>query len=441
MKIIKWKLIINNIGDIKRILIFSVNQNNIINIVKEKTELYFYTLLDQKKLLIQIDEKMIELDLSKDHEENLKEYTQNVEINNIVKAILVYRKINILSYDNDYQNKLDDRYIYCRDYNSLVPEYTNKLYFLIIRDILNHRYFGSDYISAFLTYGVGYFLKSNISSFLIRPFINQYNINEYKYIVKGPTFNDFFIRELKTPLKVFKNNNIIYAPASSRAMCYNYKNFYKLKLYIKGKKFSLSKLLDEKKLYTKYSVIICRLAINDYHHLHMPEDGTLIKIKEFNGTYVSVDKDYLKSEINVLNDNKRVVMKFKREDGSKFYLIMIGSILVASIVQNVELNKRYYTCEKIAYFQYGGSCVVYVSDRNIHFDDDLLYYSNEEIESYIKAGEQIGNLKQSRNIPYIRNYRIKKHIIGFLNQLIEYIVKLFIKINNTYLKNLNFEIV
>jgi phosphatidylserine decarboxylase len=433
MKIIKWKLIINNIADIKRILIFSVNQNNIINIVKEKTELYFYTLLNQKKLLIQIDEKIIELDLNED--------THNVEINSVVKAVLFYKKINTQIYEDSYQNKIDDRYIYCRSYNSLAPEYTNKLYFLIIRDILNHRYFGSDYISAFLTYAVGYFLKSNISSFLIRPFINHYNINENNYIVKGPTFNDFFIRELKTPLKVFKNNDIIYAPTSSRAMCYNYKNFYKLKLYIKGKKFSLSKLLDEKKLYTKYSIIICRLAINDYHHLHMPEDGILIKIKEFNGTYISVDKDYLKSEINVLNDNKRVVMKFKRTDGSKFYLIMVGSILVSSIVHNVELNKKYYTCEKIAYFQYGGSCVVYVSDKNIHFDDDLLYFSNEEIESYIKVGEQVGNLKQSRPLPYIKNYRIKRHVIGFINQLIECIVKLFIKINNTYFKNLNFEIV
>jgi len=433
MKIIKWKLIINNISDIKRILIFSVNQNNIINIVKEETELYFYTLFNQQKILVQVDEKMVELDLDKN--------THNVEINNTVKAILTYKKVNTRTHEIDSQNKIDDRYIYCRDYNSLVPEYVNKVYFLVIRDILNHRYFGSDYISAFLTYGVGYFLKSNVSSFLIRPFINHYNINENKYVVKGPSFNDFFIRELKVPLKVFKNNDTIYAPVSSRAMFYNYKNFYKLKLYIKGKKFSLSKLLDEKKLFTKYSVVIFRLAINDYHHLHMPEDGTLIKIKEFNGTYISVDKDYLKSEINVLNDNKRVVMKFKRGDGSIFYLIMVGSILVSSIVQNVELNKKYYTCEKIAYFQYGGSCVVYVSDQNIHFDDDLLYFSNEEIESYTKVGEEIGNLIQSKPKIYIKNYKIKRHIIGFINQLIECIIKLFIKINNTYLKNLNFEIV
>jgi phosphatidylserine decarboxylase len=332
--------------------------------------------------------------------------------------------MNIQIHDVDSQNKIDDRYIYCRDYNSLVPEYINKSYFLVIRDILNHRYFGSNYISAFLTYSVGYFLKSNASSFLIRPFINHYNINENKYIVKGPSFNDFFIRELKKPLKVIKNSNIIYAPVSSRAMFYNYKSFYKLKLYIKGKKFSLSKLLDESKLYAKYSVIILRLAINDYHHVHMPEDGVLIKIKEFNGTYISVDKDYLKSEINVLNDNKRVVMKFKRSDGSKFYLVMVGSILVSSIVQNLELNKKYYTCEKIAYFQYGGSCVVYVSDRNILFDNDLLYFSNEEIESYTKVGEQIGNLVESRDLPYIKNYRIKRHIIGFINQLIECIIKL-----------------
>jgi hypothetical protein len=54
MKLNKWILKINNIGNIKNIIIFSINQNNIINIVKEETELYFYTLLNQNMVLIQI---------------------------------------------------------------------------------------------------------------------------------------------------------------------------------------------------------------------------------------------------------------------------------------------------------------------------------------------------------------------------------------------------
>jgi len=433
MEIIKWKLKIKNIGDIKRIIIFSINQNNLINIVKEEVELFFYTIKNQKKVLIQIDDSYFEI--------YLNEKKHDYEHNNVVKAILFYNKVGKINYVNTKQNKLKDRYIYCRSYNSLVPEYKNKLYFLVIRDILNNKYFGSDSIAAFLTHLVGYILKSNLSNFLVKPFIKHYSINTNKYIVKGPSFNDFFIRDLKEPLSVLKNTEMIFAPASSRCVFFNFKNYYKLKLYIKGRHFSVTRLLDEKYIEPKYSVALCRLAINDYHHLHMPEDGVLVKIKHFNGKYVSVDKDYLTSDIDVLNDNKRVVLKFKREDGSKFFLVMVGSILVGSIVCNLEVNKKYYTREKIANFQYGGSCVVYFSDRNIYWDEDLFYFSNENIESYIKAGEEVGNIYNHKKVNHIKNYQIQRHVIGFLNNLIEFLIKMIIKINRKYLKDFNLEII
>ena len=75
--------------------------------------------------------------------------------------------------------------------------------------ILNHEYFGSYYLSSFITYLSGLFLKSNASSFLINPFIKHYNIHNDKYIINGPTFNDLFIRQLKTPLSILKNTELI----------------------------------------------------------------------------------------------------------------------------------------------------------------------------------------------------------------------------------------
>ena len=428
MELIKWKLVIKKINDIERIIIYTLNQNNLIYLKEDNTEIYFYTLKSQKEVLLQIDDNIFSIDLLNNK--------HNYEINNIVKAILFYDKIDIIKYSSDKQNFIKDRYIYSRKYNTLIPEYRYGIFYLILRDVLNNTYFGSNYIASFLTYLMGYFLKSNFSSLLVNSFIKNYHINKNKYIIKGPSFNDFFIRELKEQLPIIKNNDIIYSPATSRSMVYNYKNFYKLKLYIKGKYFSLSKLIDEKQINHKYSVILCRLAINDYHHIHMPEDGTLVKIKEFNGTYISVAKEYINSNINVLNDNKRVLLKFKRNDGTYFYLVLVGSIVVASIKYQLELNKKYLTKQKIAYFELGGSCVVYVSDKNIYFDEDIIYYTNEEIETYMKAGEEIGNINNARKILYLKNYAIKKHVYGFINNLIEIIINFIIKINNKLLKNI-----
>jgi phosphatidylserine decarboxylase len=429
MKIIKWKLSVKNIDNIKKLLIITLNQNNLINIVKEETDIFFYTIINQKKILLQIDDHYFDLILN-----DTKKY--DYLYNGITRAILFYEKVGVYKYNYQKQNKINDRYIYSRSYSSLVPEYLNKQPIILIRDILNNKQYGSDSLSSLITYLFAYYIKSNLSSILVKPFIENYNIDESKYTIKGPSFNDFFIRELKEPLKVIKNTEIIYAPTSSRTMVYNYKNFYKLKLHIKGNKFSLLKLINEKKIEKKYSVVVCRLAVYDYHHVHMPEDGILVKITEFNGTYRSVDLDYLRSDLNVLNENKRVVLKFKRSDNSRFYIILIGAILISSIVHRLEVNRTYYTKEKIGYFQYGGSCVVYVSDRNIYFDEDLTYFSSEGIESYIKVGTEIGNVYKQKKRIYNHSYSIKKHIHGYLNKLLNYIILLIIKIKNVYLKDI-----
>ena len=85
--------------------------------------------------------------------------------------------------------------------------------------------------------------------------------------------------------------------------------------------------------------------------------------------------------------------------------------------------------------------MVYVSDRNIYFDKDLSYFSNEGIESHIKVGEEIGNVYKPKDKLFISSYNVKKHIFGFINKLINYIVLLFIKINKKYLKDLNLQII
>lgn len=433
MELNKWKLKINNIGNIKNIIIFSINQNNLINLVKEETELYFYTLLNQNKLLIQIDNKIFELDLNNN--------SYNFEDNNIVKAVLSYNKINTHVYINDKQNKINDRYIYMRKYKSLVPEYKNSFLFILVRDILNNQYFGSESLLYIITYLMGLFLQSSNSSFLINNFIKNYQINTDKYIIQGSSFNDLFIRELKQPLIPVSNSDIIYAPSTSRTIFFNFKNYYKVNLYIKGKNFNLSDLINEQNIRSKYSIVICRLAINDYHHIHMPENGILIEISEYNGTYKSIDKDYIRSSINVMNENKRVIFKFRRPNNTLFYLVAIGSTIVSSIIYDLQVDKMYLTKEKIAYFQFGGSCVVYVSDQNIYYDTDYSYFSNENIESYVKVGEEIGNLYNQKNIDYVKNYHIKRHVIGFLNNLIEIIINFFVKFHQRYLKNLYIDLI
>ena len=100
MNIIKWKLKIKNIGGIQRIQIFSLNSNKLINIVNEETEIFFYTLIDQKKVLVKIDENHFDIDT------NTTSY--KYEDNSIVKAILFYNIENTYKYNTEQQNIISD---------------------------------------------------------------------------------------------------------------------------------------------------------------------------------------------------------------------------------------------------------------------------------------------------------------------------------------------
>jgi len=163
MNIIKWKLKIKNIGGIQRIQIFSLNNNKLINIVNEETDIFFYSLIDQKKVLVKIDENHFDIDI------NTQSY--KYEDNNIVKAILFYNIENIYKYNTEQQNIIEDRFIYSRKYCSLIPEHLNRIEYIVIRDVLNNKYFGSESFSMIITYFFAYFVKSNLSSFLIKSFI------------------------------------------------------------------------------------------------------------------------------------------------------------------------------------------------------------------------------------------------------------------------------
>jgi hypothetical protein len=87
MEIIKWKLKIKNISNIKNLQIITINQNSNINIVKEETDIYFYSLKDQEVVLMNIDNIYFDLPLNNN--------TYNLKVNNIVKAILIYKKETI----------------------------------------------------------------------------------------------------------------------------------------------------------------------------------------------------------------------------------------------------------------------------------------------------------------------------------------------------------
>ena len=75
----------------------------------------------------------------------------------------------------------------------------------------------------------------------------------------------------------------------------------------------------------------------------------------------------------------------------KIIYIEVGALLVGKI-NNYNKNK-YNKGEEKGYFELGGSTIVILTNDRIKIDNDIIEYSNKGIETKVKYGERIGELK------------------------------------------------
>ena len=82
------------------------------------------------------------------------------------------------------------------------------------------------------------------------------------------------------------------------------------RIWIKGKTFSLSSLLVDPGLVRQWpdcSLAIARLAPDDYHRFHLPLSCTIGESRVYSGGYASVNPLAIRSQKDVLTQNKRVL--------------------------------------------------------------------------------------------------------------------------------------
>lgn len=217
------------------------------------------------------------------------------------------------------------------------------------------------------------------------------NINEYK------TFNEFFSRGLKLesrPIYQISNPNISICCADSRLMVFDNIDDAK-KLWIKGNEFSIKKLLNnDENLYSNYengSLCIFRLAPQDYHRWHLPTEGVLLNHKLIDGSLYSVNPLFV-NNLNVLTENKRIIAELQSIKFGKIIIIAIGTIFIGSIKILLENGHFYEKGQVHGYFEFGGSTIILLFQPNkIKFNNDLIYNSNNLIETLVKAGMSLGN--------------------------------------------------
>ncbi|KAK4698198.1 phosphatidylserine decarboxylase, partial [Phenoliferia sp. Uapishka_3] len=233
----------------------------------------------------------------------------------------------------------------------------------------------------------------------IAPFIAFHNLNmdeALEPVSSFKTFNEFFYRKLKPGAREIDNDpNVVVSPADCRSMFFPTVN-EATKIWIKGRDFSISKLLgegfkDKAHLYEGASLAIFRLAPQDYHRFHSPVDGVCGPQKKISGQYYTVNPMAIRSSIDVYGDNVRLVEPIVSPVFGEVMNIWVGAMMVGSICMTVNEGDPIKRGEECGYFAFGGSTIVVLfPPKSVVFDPDLVLNSQNSVETLIRMGSRIG---------------------------------------------------
>ena len=227
-------------------------------------------------------------------------------------------------------------------------------------------------------------------------FVKQLNIdiNEAeKSVSEFTSFNDFFYRKLKPNARPIENGFV--SPGDGKMLAFeNISDIHNF--FVKGRKFTLKEFLGNEKLAEKHkdsSLIILRLAPNDYHRYHFPYGGVPSEMTKIKGDYFSVSPYALASNFTkVFCENKREYCILSSKDKGEIIVAPVGATMVGSIIETYTPNKPINTGDEMGYFAFGGSTIVLlVNKEKITIDQDIINNTKNRIETIVKMGEKIGH--------------------------------------------------
>lgn len=213
------------------------------------------------------------------------------------------------------------------------------------------------------------------------------------------TFNEFFYRKLKPGLRKPEGDNEIFvSPADSR--CTVFCSIQQAKhIWIKGSRFTLARLTKNYRpeIFNdrSCSIMIFRLAPQDYHRFHCPCDAVIGKPIFVDGQYYTVNPMAVRSSLDVFGENVRMIIPLESPEFGTVLMIPIGAMMVGSIVLDRQEGEFVRRGEELGYFKFGGSTIVIVvPSKSLILDADLSKNSADCIETLVKVGMSVAHSPQ-----------------------------------------------
>lgn len=217
------------------------------------------------------------------------------------------------------------------------------------------------------------------------------------------TFNDFFYRKLKPsarPTESPDDPRRLVSAADCRLMVFETVS-EATKLWIKGREFSIARLLgdayrEEAERYVGGPLAIFRLAPQDYHRFHVPVDGRIGEMRDVKGEYYTVNPQAIRSALDVYGENVRKIVPIDSPQFGRVMVVCVGAMMVGSIKITVEEGQDVKRGQELGYFAFGGSTIVVLFERGaVEWDEDLVINGRACLETLVRVGMGIGTCRRN----------------------------------------------
>jgi phosphatidylserine decarboxylase len=172
---------------------------------------------------------------------------------------------------------------------------------------------------------------------LIRWFVTKYGVDMSEAanpdIGSYQTFNDFFTRPLKVGARPLADADFICPVDGAISQLGTIDDHHILQA--KGHRFTTTELVGgDQSLAATFrhgSFANLYLSPKDYHRLHMPCDGKLVRMIYVPGALFSVNPTTARGVPNLFARNERVVCVFESPEHGPFVMVLVGATIVGSM--------------------------------------------------------------------------------------------------------------
>lgn len=256
---------------------------------------------------------------------------------------------------------------------------------------------------------------TSIKNFLIRLFVNLYNVDieEVKHSVPDDfaTFNDFFIRELVADARqIDAASESITSPADGTVSAAGQIDKDRI-FQAKGLHYTLTDLLAtdvvEAEKFVDGAFATIYLSPSNYHRVHSPFAGELVAARYVPGDLFSVNEATVSYLPELFARNERLVCHFETDCGP-LVVILVGALNVGSIstrwsgdlrprkkgvVENLDIRARGEATqvekgELIGWFNMGSTVIILLPAGS---SPDV---STLQSGAKVKMGQAIGSIKK-----------------------------------------------